>query len=127
MSHLFVANAALTNGEIVCMPADRVFGSSKSIECEFLKGKANFPVGAFALAASAEVEVVAVFCVKSATKKYKIFVRPISTDFSGNSGLSGNDKKSKIANSVKSYVAELEDVVKQYPEQWFNYYKFWKE
>jgi predicted LPLAT superfamily acyltransferase len=121
MSHLFVANAALTNGEIVCMPADRVFGSSKSVECEFLKGKANFPVGAFALAASADVEVLAVFCLKIAAKKYKIFVRPcrdvaryVST------------KREKIEYCVKSYVSELEDIVKQYPEQWFNYYKFWK-
>jgi predicted LPLAT superfamily acyltransferase len=121
MSHLFAANAALQNGEIVSMPADRVFGSSKSVECAFLRGKADFPVGAFALAASAEVEVVAVFCVKVSTKKYRIFVRPCS-------GVAGDalTKRGQIAGQTKHYVAELENIVKQYPEQWFNYYEFWK-
>ena len=27
---------------------------------------------------------------------------------------------------LKQYVSALESVVKQYPEQWFNYYDFWK-
>jgi predicted LPLAT superfamily acyltransferase len=124
MSHLFIANAALTNGEIVSMHADRVFGSSKSVECGFMKGKAHFPVGAFALAASAEVEILAVFCIKESAKKYKIFVIPICDTQFATSEVA--NRKSQIANLAKSYVIELEKIVKQYPEQWFNYYKFWE-
>ncbi|MDR2805243.1 MAG: lipid A biosynthesis (KDO)2-(lauroyl)-lipid IVA acyltransferase [Dysgonamonadaceae bacterium] len=126
MSHLFIANAALANGEIVSMPADRVFGSSKSIECEFIRGKADFPVGAFALAVNAEVEVLAVFCMKESAKKYKIYAQPLSCYRDGIDPQSLENKKEKIENLVFSYVEELEKMVKQYPEHWFNYYKFWK-
>jgi predicted LPLAT superfamily acyltransferase len=123
MSHLFAANAALQNGEIVSMPADRVFGSTKSVECDFLNGKADFPVGAFALATSFEVEVLAIFCVKISAKKYKIICKnvlntPPSTP---------TTKHEQIANLAKKYVAELEKIVRQYPEQWFNFYEFWKK
>jgi predicted LPLAT superfamily acyltransferase len=121
MSHLFAASVALTNGEIVSMPADRLFGSSKCLECEFMNGKADFPVGAFALATSLDVEVVVIFCVKISTKKYKIFVKPCS----GEDCLPAN-KKGQITALTKKYVAELEKIVRNYPEQWFNYYEFWK-
>jgi predicted LPLAT superfamily acyltransferase len=126
MSHLFIASAALTNGEIVSMHADRFFGSSKSVECEFIKGKANFPVGAFALAVSANVKILAVFCMKESAKKYKIFIQPLSCLHCELDRQSDKTKKEAIENLVFSYVAELENIVKQYPEQWFNYYKFWK-
>jgi predicted LPLAT superfamily acyltransferase len=127
MSHIFVANAALANGEIVSMHADRVFGSSKSVECEFMGGKANFPVGAFALAANTDVEILAVFCMKESAKKYKIFVQPLPRRHCELDPQPAISKKKTIENLVFSYAAELENIVKQYPEQWFNYYNFWKE
>ena len=119
MSHLFAINSALQNGEIVSMPCDRNHGSSKSVECDFLNGKADFPVGAFTLATNFDVEVLAIFVIKVSAKKYKIFVQPISANHCEN-------KKSKIENLTKNYAAELEKIVKQYPLQWFNFYEFWK-
>jgi len=133
MSHLFAMNAALQNGQIVSMPCDRNHGSAKSVECDFLHGKADFPLGAFALAASFDVEVLAIFCIKVSTKKYKIFVRPVSDKRLAASGQqaagseTAEDRKQKVENLVRAYAGELEDIVTQYPEQWFNYYEFWKE
>jgi len=120
MSHLFAVNVALQNGEIVSMPCDRNLGSAKNVECDLLNGKADFPVGAFALATGFDVEVLAIFCIKISAKKYKVFVQPVS------GGHCGLDKSARIENLVSSYVKALENIVKQYPEQWFNYYEFWK-
>ena len=106
MSHLFSINSALQNGEIVSMPCDRNHGSTKSMEIDFMSGKANFPVGAFALARSFNVEILAIFAIKISTKQYKVFVNPVC--------------------DIKSYVKELENIVKEYPLQWFNFYDFWK-
>jgi predicted LPLAT superfamily acyltransferase len=125
MSHLFAVNAALQNGEIVSMPCDRNHGSTKSVEYDFLNGKADFPVGAFTLAATFDVEVLAVFCIKISTKKYKIFVQPVNGGVAHNAATT-TTKHEQINEMVFSYVKELENIVKQYPEQWFNYYKFWK-
>ena len=123
MSHLFAVNSALQNGEIVSMPCDRNHGSAKSVRCDFLSGQADFPVGAFALATSFDVEVLAIFTMKISTKKYKIFVRPIAAPQES----AAMSKREQIKQYVKSYVSELENIVTQYPEQWFNYYEFWTD
>ncbi|GHS85790.1 lipid A biosynthesis acyltransferase [Bacteroidia bacterium] len=122
MSHLFAVNVALQNGEIVSMPCDRHLGSAKSVECEFLNGKADFPIGAFALATTLDVEIVSIFVMKTATKKYKLYVRPLTIDTKEN-----DTKSEKIERYVRAYVKEVESIVREYPEQWFNYYEFWKD
>jgi predicted LPLAT superfamily acyltransferase len=121
MSHLFAVNAALQNGEIVSIPCDRHFGSAKSVECDFLHGKADFPIGAFALAAHFDVKVLAIFVIKVTDKKYNIYVKPIepATDVSLTS-------REKIQRHVHAFAKEMENILRQYPEQWFNYYEFWK-
>lgn len=122
MSHLFAASIAIQDGEIVSMPCDRNHGSNKSVTCDFLNGRANFPTGAFALATSFDVEPIAVFVIKTSTTKYKIFVKPIITEAAPQSS-----KQEKIEAYVQSYVRELDNIVREYPEQWFNYYDFWLE
>jgi predicted LPLAT superfamily acyltransferase len=130
MSHLFAANVALQNGEVLLIAADRIFGSSKSMECEFINGKADFPVGALALAAAFEVEVLALFCIKISAKKYKIFVKPVCDNSAADMRQAADDmqkknRKSKIGNQISQYAKEVEKIVRQYPEQWFNFYEFW--
>ena len=35
-------------------------------------------------------------------------------------------KDTVMQEMLNDYAAEMEKKVKQYPEQWFNYYDFWK-
>ena len=118
MSHLFTINKALSDGDIVSMPADRLFGSQKSVTCEFLGAEAKFPVGPFAVAVQREAPVLSVFVMKESTKSYRIYVRRIDVPQTGSSV----EKRQAIA---REYVAELERVIRKYPTQWFNYYDFW--
>ncbi|MDR0687149.1 MAG: lysophospholipid acyltransferase family protein [Prevotellaceae bacterium] len=123
MSHIFTACAALQSGEVVSMSCDRSLGSPKSITCDFLNGKADFPVGAFALATHFDVEAIAVFVMKESYKKYKVHVKPIKADAAPGEELT---KREKTERYVRSFAGELEAIVRQYPTQWFNYYNFWK-
>jgi len=123
LSHFFILTAALQRGEIISMPCDRNHGSAKSMTCNFLNGKADFPIGAFALAASLDVEILSIFVVKTSIKKYKIIVRPCSKGVLH----TPQNKKERIETLILSYVSELESIIQQYPLQWFNYYEFWKE
>ncbi|MDR1562809.1 MAG: lipid A biosynthesis (KDO)2-(lauroyl)-lipid IVA acyltransferase [Dysgonamonadaceae bacterium] len=123
MSHLFSVNSALQNGEIVSMPCDRKLGSTKSVECNFLGARATFPIGAFALAVSFGVEVLAVFCMKISSRKYRVTVSPLEEV----NPLRTKAKKDLVNNLAQSYVRRLEETVRQYPEQWFNFYEFWKQ
>ena len=36
------------------------------------------------------------------------------------------DENSAITNSLSEYVKSFEEVVKEYPNQWFNLYNFWE-
>ena len=107
MSHLFLLNNAIDNGEIVSMPADRIFGSQKAVECQFFGEKARFPMGAFALASKKNVPMLAVFVMKESYKTYHAYVREIK--------------------NAQDFADNLEEIVKKYPTQWFNYFDFWKQ
>ena len=119
LSHLFALNAALDNGDIVSMPADRIFGSQKNIECQFFGSKAKFPMGGFAMAVQKEVAVLAVFVMKESMKTYHMFIREIKCDRQAN-------KREQMAQLAQSFAVQLEDIVRRYPTQWFNYFDFWK-
>lgn len=119
-SHLFILNQALANHEIVSMPADRVVGSPKTIALPFLGKVAQFPLGPFSVATMRDLEVLAVNVMKTSTTGYTIYVTPLSYDKQALRG----EKQKQLA---ESYAACLESMVKKYPEQWYNYFEFWKE
>lgn len=118
MSHLFEINQALANGEILSMPADRVFGSQKAFSCEFLGHPAKFPQGPFLLAAVRNVPMLFVSVMKTGAKRYTATVNRIDVDTEGNT-------KTRAAALARKYVKLLEKTVKEYPAQWYNYFEFW--
>jgi len=119
-SHLFIMNEALDKGEIVNMPCDRLFGSNKFFKCDFLGKKASFPIGAFLLSVLKNADILSVFVMKITASHYHVFLKPIITD-----DIPDENAKSKAERLAALYVEQLESIVKQYPEQWFNYYDFW--
>lgn len=120
MSHLFDINRALTDGETVSMPADRIWGSQKYVELEFLGKKARFPMGPFSVATMRAQKVLAVNVMKTAAKRYKIYVTPLRYDLQA-------ARKEQIRQLAQSYVDELERIVRLYPTQWYNYFEFWNK
>ena len=120
LSHLFLLNTALDDGEIISMPADRIFGSQKSVECQFFGQVARFPLGAFAMAVQKEVDVITVFVMKTGLRSYDIYLRELQYDKS----LSSREQMSQLA---QNFAIELENMVRRYPTQWFNYFDFWKQ
>lgn len=120
MSHLFEIDKALTDGGIVSMPADRINGSKKCIELNFLGAKAKFPLGPFSVATMRGLDVLAVNVMKDSLTSYKIYVTPLLYD-------KGATRQEQIKQLSEAYVAELEKRVRQYPEQWYNYFEFWQE
>jgi len=136
MSHIFLINDALQNGEILTMLCDRVFGSGKTVECDFMNGKADFPAGAFALAMQFDVPVIALFVMKTSMLRYRIHVIPVlpppQSDSQRDSSQDGSRNNSRdtsrdaMYGMARNFAFTLENILKQYPEQWFNFYEFWK-
>ena len=119
MSHLFEIDKALADGEIVSMPADRINGSQKCIEHDFLGAKAKFPLGPFSVATMRGLDVLAVNVMKDSLTSYKIYVTPLHYDKEAS-------RQEQIKQLSSAYVAELEKRVRQYPTQWYNYFEFWQ-
>lgn len=120
LSHLFALNLALDNGEIVSMPADRVFGSQKNVKCDFFGEKAKFPLGAFAMAVQKDVPLLAVFVMKESMKQYHVIVRKVECDASAS-------RREQMAQFAQSFATHIEEVIKRFPTQWFNYFDFWQQ
>lgn len=120
MSHLFIIDAALANGEILSMPADRIFGSQKSFLLPFLGQEANFPQGPFIMAAVRNVPLIFVAVMKRGARHYHITIRKIELSAGGNT-------RQRAGNLASEYVRLLESTVRKNPEQWYNYFDFWKK
>ncbi|MBC7864993.1 MAG: lipid A biosynthesis acyltransferase [Bacteroidia bacterium] len=114
LSHVILINNALSNNEFIAIHADRYLEGAKYIELDFLKKKAKFPLGPFIVASKFNAPVTFVYAIKESKYHYALSATlPITTKMS----------PEEIA---KKYIEELEKKVKQHPEQWFNYFDFYK-
>jgi predicted LPLAT superfamily acyltransferase len=120
LSHIFEIDEALKKNELVCIHADRFVEGNKTIEGNFLNTPAKFPLGPFLLAAKFKVPVAFVFALKESTFHYHFF----STDAKD---YSMYDKEAFISQMLNGFTKEMENKVRAYPEQWFNYYDFWRQ
>ena len=121
MSHLYTLNNALSDGAVVSMPGDRIFGSQKSFTCDFLGAPARFPAGPFVMAAGRSVAMVAVFVMKEAARRYRIFIRQAGAALDP-----ALPSRARAQAMAAEYAAQLEAVVRRYPTQWYNFYDFWQ-
>ena len=119
MSHIFKISAALANNELVCMHADRFVEGNKTVTVNFLGAEAKFPAGPFMLASRFKVPVSFVFAIKEGTFHYHFFATEIK-DYSL------MDKNAAPQQMLQDFVLYMENKVKTYPKQWYNYYNFWQ-
>lgn len=121
MSHVYGVGAALANKELVCMHADRFLEGNKTMSLNLLGSEALFPVGPFLLAAGFNVPVALVYAFKETTYHYHYFGSQL---VQRSEGEAKSDFAIRLANF---YVSDLEKKIMRYPEQWYNYYHFWKK
>ncbi len=120
LSHVFRITEALNQKEYVCFQGDRFLNTERTLTSTFLGREAQFPAGPFLLAARLKVPVVFYFAMREKGRTYRFhFILADETKFA-------KVRKGEQA-LLEQYVATLEQIVKRYPEQWFNYYPFWNE
>lgn len=119
LSHIYAISDAFKRNELVCMHADRFIEGNKTISAPFLGEEARFPQGPFVLASTFKVPVSFVFALKESDLHYHFFASPIK-DYS-NFG-----KEEVMPVMLNDYIKAIEEKVKQYPLQWYNYFHFWK-
>jgi predicted LPLAT superfamily acyltransferase len=119
MSHVYAMGEALQKNELICLHADRFLEGNKTILRNFLGEEAQFPQGPFLLSSSFKVPVSVVFAFKESSTHYHFY---------GSKTIERSSDESKVDfmdRLLTCFVNELEQKVKMYPQQWFNYFNFW--
>jgi len=121
-SHLVGIKQALANKEIIAIHGDRFISGNRTIKINFLGEPACFPLGPWLIASKYNVPVSYVFAVKESAKQYRFYATPLKMIPSVKNPA---QREEIIVDSMKEYVRELENIVRKYPLQWYNYYNFW--
>lgn len=120
LTHVFSITEALREREYVCFQGDRYVSEEKVLTTTFLGRPAKFPLGPFLLASKLRVPVVFYFALREGGCRYRFHFFVADTVASPPGGVRREQAL------LQQYVAALERIVTRYPEQWFNYYDFWK-
>lgn len=118
LTHVLTIKQALDRGEYVCFQGDRYLDEERAVSKVFLGKSASFPEGPFLLASRLGLPVVFYFGMRERQKTYRFhftIAEPVTKE--------KEIKREDIL--LDQYIYTLENIVKKYPEQWFNYYKFW--
>jgi len=117
-SHIYKVKEKLDKGEYVCFQGDRFIKDQTAILKKFMGKPAKFSYGLFHLADRMGVPVVFYFSMRDKGMKYKFKFFIAKTN--------NEEKSGKNAEKLMDfYLHTLENILKEYPEQWFNYYDFW--
>ena len=112
VANIQIANA-LINKELVAMMADRVVDKNQVVNVEFFGSKVGINRNPFEIASKVKKPVVAIFVINTQIKKYDLSLHQIDLD--------------TVDKMAQSYACILESIMRKHPNQWYNFYDFFKE
>lgn len=120
---MIALKSALDRNEIVCMMGDRVAENEKHYERSFLGSMVKFPTFPYEIAFATRAPIIITCSLKTGTRSY---TQKIFSSFSRDEN-QGITKQEFIQRGVERYVEIIEEIVREYPYQWFNLYDYWDE
>jgi KDO2-lipid IV(A) lauroyltransferase len=113
---------ALRENEIVAMLGDRI-ETQKTMVLDFFGRKTPFPIGVAILAMATGAPVLPVFVVMEKSRKYRgIIETPIHFDATAR-----KDREAVLRNGMEKLIKKFEEYIEKYPDQWYNFYSYWKQ
>lgn len=113
----------IAEGELVTILADRVSAGSpeKVYDVDFLGQPASFPVGPWLMASLLACPVYTMFFFRKKNGAYKI----VFSKFDDRIELPRENRQQAISDYLNDYVRRIEEVLRLWPLQWFNFYDYW--
>ena len=108
----------LRRNEVVAMVSDRVY-EGQGVEIDFFGQSTLFPTGAVQLALETGATIIPVFVILKPNMKYWGIIGdpiPVRTDV---------DKNEAVRQGVQEIARRFEEMISQYPDQWFNFFSYW--
>ncbi len=110
---LILMKKAIDRGDYLCFQGDRYVSQENTTKAVFMGYEAVFPKGPFVIAEKFNVPVIFYYASRKKGMKYR-FSFTVLNDAGARKDIFGQ------------YLVSLENIVRQYPQQWFNLYKFWQ-
>ena len=112
----------LENGEWLAIAGDRVpLHGGRNVRVDFLGHPAPFPQGPWLLAGLLKCPVNLLFCLKR-EGRYRVILEPFADAVQWRR----SDREQVIAEWTTRYAERLGHYCLEAPQQWFNFYPFWK-
>lgn len=112
----------LENGEWLAIAGDRVpLHGGRNTQVDFLGQPAAFPQGPWLLAGLLKCPVNLILCLKQ-QGRYQVILEPFAEAIEWRR----SDREQVIAAWAARYAERLDQYCLQAPQQWFNFYPFWK-
>ncbi|PSS56736.1 glycosyl transferase [Pseudomonas sp. BBP2017] len=112
----------LERGEWLAIAGDRVpLHGARTVEVDFLGYPAAFPQGPWLLAGLLKCPLNLLFCLKQ-QGRYQVILEPFAAAIEWRRG----QRDQVIADWAGRYAQRLGHYCLQAPQQWFNFYPFWK-
>lgn len=117
------ARDRLDQGALVGMLADRSLGSDPTRTLPFLGAPAQFPVGPWRMAAMLRRPVFFMTGLYLGGNRYQIHLEPLA-DFSA---VERSERDEAIASAMDRYAERLSHFCRIAPNNWFNFFDFWRQ
>ena len=117
----FAVRQCIERGEFVAVLADRLLPRARSrvAHAMFLGDLAAFPQGPFMLASVLRVPVILTIALRRGPWAYDAYLERPSR---------GTDRpRGRVQKQIEHFAARLEHYCLMAPEQWFNFYDFWRQ
>ena len=111
-ANIQIANA-LIKKELIALMVDRVVDPRQIVDVDFFNKKVQINKNPFDIAIRMNKPVVSIFVMNTDVKQYNIYLNLI--------------KSSNITNMAQEYMNILESMMKEYPDQWYNFYDFFEQ
>jgi predicted LPLAT superfamily acyltransferase len=117
------AKGCIEEGHLVAILADRVGLNDKVVSADFFGEKADFPTGIFIMASALKCPVYLVFGLYSEPNEYNLYCEP----FADSIALPRKDRQVHLQAIVQRYANRVEHFARKAPNNWFNFFDFWKQ
>lgn len=112
----------LERGEWLAIAGDRVpLQGGRHVQVDFLGHSAAFPQGPWLLAGLLKCPINLIFCLKKGNG-YRLILEPFADAIEWRR----SDRQQVIAAYTQRYAERLGHYCLEAPQQWFNFYPFWK-
>jgi len=109
-------------GELVALLADRVGLGERAAEVDLLGGRVSLPVGPYLLASILRCPIYLTFGLFYEPNRYDLYCEP----FVERVELPRTDRERAARDYVQRYAQRLEHFCRLAPDNWFNFYDYWR-